>query len=341
MKLEPITRITPPSASTGVSTTPDGRVFLVLARIDGSEGPQVVEAVGDIFVPYPDADWNTAAPNADAAERFVRINAQRIGPDGSLWLVDVGAPGFGNAPLPGGPKLVQVDVTSNRVARTYPLEAFTEAQSFVDDVRFHDSRAYLTDAGARAIIVLDLETGSGRRVLAGHESTTAQRPMTAEGDTLLADGAPVYIHADQLEVSPDGSTLYFQPCTGPLYRVPTRLLDDDSTTEEEIAAAVELFAETGSTGGTAIAADGTIYVSDTDASTISTIAADGSMSVIAESPALSWVDAMWLDANGDLWLPAAQLHRMSPFNDGRSKVRQPVEVFTIPVGTTPPPTDHR
>jgi sugar lactone lactonase YvrE len=320
---------------------PDGRVFLVLARIDGSDGPQVVEAVDDGFVPYPDADWNTASSDTAAALRFVRINAQRVGPDGFLWLVDVGAPGFGNAPLPGGPKLVQVDVTINRVTRTYPLEAFTEAQSFIDDVRFHGSRAYLTDAGAGAIIVLDLETGSGRRVLAGHESTTAQRPMTAEGNTLLADGEPVYIHADQLEVSPDGSMLHFQPCTGPLYRVPTGLLDDPTSTEEEIAAAVELFAETGSTGGTAIAADGTIYLSDTDASTIAAIAADGSVSVIAESPALSWVDAMWLDANGDLWLPAAQLHRMSPFNDGRSTVREPAEVFTIPVGTTPPPTDHR
>ena len=341
MKLEPITRITPPSASTGVSTTPDGRVFLVLARIDGSDGPQVVEAVDDTFVPYPDGDWNTASPDVEAAERFVRINAQRIGPDGALWLVDVGAPGFGNAPLPGGPKLVKVDVTSNQVARTYPLAAFTEGKSFIDDVRFHGNRAYLTDAGAGAIIVLDLETGSGRRLLAGHESTTAQRPMTAEGSTLLADREPVYIHADQLEVSPDGSTLYFQPCTGPLYRVPTRLLDDDSTTEEEIAAAVELFASTGSTGGTAISADGTIYLSDTDASTILAVAPDGTVTVIAESSALSWVDAMWLDANGDLWLPAAQLHRMSPFNNGTSKVREPVEIFTIPVGTTPPPTDHR
>jgi hypothetical protein len=34
------------------------------------------------------------------------------------------------------------------------------------------------------------------------------------------DGKPVYIHADQLEISPDGRWLYYH--SGPLYRIETR-----------------------------------------------------------------------------------------------------------------------
>lgn len=82
----------------------DGRRFLVLARLDGSAGPQVVEWKDGRFAPYPDAAWNGWTKGDDPAKAFVRVNAQRIGPDGALWLVDTGAPGIGNPVLPGGPR---------------------------------------------------------------------------------------------------------------------------------------------------------------------------------------------------------------------------------------------
>lgn len=42
--------------STGVSTTPDGRLFILYARIDGSTGPQIVEWKDNNSVPYPDEE---------------------------------------------------------------------------------------------------------------------------------------------------------------------------------------------------------------------------------------------------------------------------------------------
>jgi len=49
---------------------------------------------------------------------------------------------------------------------------------------------------------------------------------------------------------------------------------------------------------------------------------------------------MWIDAAGDLWMPAAQLNRMAPFQGGASKVDFPVHVYTLPIGQTPPRSDH-
>ena len=106
-----------------VSTTPEGRLFILYARVDGSTGPQVAEwHNGSDPTPYPNAEWNSYASGKDPATHLVRTNSQRIGPDGALWLVDTGSPGFGEPViLPEGPKLVQVNLTTNTVARIYNL----------------------------------------------------------------------------------------------------------------------------------------------------------------------------------------------------------------------------
>lgn len=55
------TGLTLETPSTGVSTTPDGRLFLVYARVDGSTGPQVVEwnFSDNTTSPFPNAEWNS------------------------------------------------------------------------------------------------------------------------------------------------------------------------------------------------------------------------------------------------------------------------------------------
>jgi sugar lactone lactonase YvrE len=91
-------------------------------------------------------------------------------------------------------------------------------------------------------------------------------------------------------------------------------------------------------GATAIAVDGTLFVSDTDTQRILRIAPDGTVSSLIEEPRLLRVDAMWIDATGRLWMPAAQTNRLALFRGGTSRVRYPVEVFTLQVGAEPPPT---
>ena len=154
----------------GVSTTPDGRIFLLYARVDGSSGPQVVEYFADdnSTSPIPNEEWNSFTEDKDPTTHLIRTNSQRIGPDGALWLVDVGSPSFG-APviLPDGPKLVQFNLTTNEVQRVYLVGNATRVNSLLDDVRFNplSNKAHLTDAGSPGIIVLDLDTGVAVRVL--------------------------------------------------------------------------------------------------------------------------------------------------------------------------------
>lgn len=325
---------------TGFATTPAGRTFLAFSRIDGSAGPQVVEWRKGGTAPYPDASWNSPIDRSTPARSFVNVNALRTGADGALWVVDIGASGLDGPKLANGPKLVRIDLATDKVSRVYPLDGLTKADSRLDDVRFHGPLAYITDAGSPGVIVLDLVTGIGRRVLDGDPSLTARRPFTAEDHVLRRDGTPVTIHDDQLEVSPDGKFIYYQPANGPMSRVATRYIDDAKLTTQQLVKHISTFAQPEPIGGTAMGADGTIFCSDTKARQIIAIDPDGHSRVLIADPRLVWVNAMWLDDAGFLYLPATQLNRMAPFNGGVSKLDRPITVYRINVGVKPPASDH-
>lgn len=121
----------------GVSLTTDGRLFLVYSYIDGSSGPQVVEynQTTNTSTPYPNAQWNSYKKGDDPGNYFVGVNAQRIGPDGQLWVVDKGATAIGQPVLlPNGPKVVVVDVNTNNVSRVYPLGNVSTVKSFIGEL---------------------------------------------------------------------------------------------------------------------------------------------------------------------------------------------------------------
>ncbi|KAK2615078.1 hypothetical protein N8I77_001854 [Diaporthe amygdali] len=341
----------------GVSTTEDGRLFVLYARVDGTQAqglPEVVEWVNGTGVPYPDARWNSyAGPDSDSdpATTFVRVNSQRIDRDGNLWLVDTGSPGFGTPViLPEGPKLVVVDTHADEVKRVYPMGNVTLSKSLLDDIRFDatGSRAYLTDAGAGgALIVLDLDSGRAVRLLEGDLSVGAFTPTSGEGKLMYSStGEAQYIYADQLEVSPDGKWFYYQPASGGMSRIETQFLDQafynsSMASLSVLSQYVEPYALTPSTGGTAIDAEGNIYVSDTDRQAIEKVYPNGTRTMLVQDERLLWIDAMWVDNQKRLWLPAAQLNRGVPFQtDGQSKIVKPLHVYTIDIGVGPSPIDH-
>lgn len=331
-QLEPVVRSD--LVFNGVAATKDSRLFLPFQRQEKDKGIEVAEIVGGKPKAYPDETWNSWVTGKDAANAFVGVNALRIGPDGDLWVVDRGVTGLGETPVAGGPKVVQIDVKANKVRRVYSLQSAAGGKSFVDDIRFNGRRAYLTDAGRPGLIVLDLDSGATRRLLEFDSSTTASRPLLAEGKELSdPHGKPVVVNADQLEVSPDGKMLYFQPCSGPMYRIDTAFLDDPAA--KDLPAHVKFFTGTPSTGGTAMDADGNLYSSDTDKSQILKVTPDGKVTTLIRDPRLVWVDAMWIDDQGNLLLPAAQLNRTAAFNAGKSTIQFPTVVYKLAIGAKP------
>jgi hypothetical protein len=108
----------------------------------------------------------------------------------------------------GGPKLVRIDLKTNKVAQVIRFDEKVAPQgSYLNDVRFTpDGRhAYLTDAGAKgALVVVDLQNGSARRVLDGHPSTQPEKNVVVkiDGQELRRpDGRGVEFAADSIALS--------------------------------------------------------------------------------------------------------------------------------------------
>ena len=330
--------------SQGFSISPEGRIFFQLTTFDGSSGPGLVErqANGSLS-PYPNEQWNSWKSGVDPTTAFVSVAAQRVGPDGQLWVIDNGYATDGV--LADGVKVVTFDLTTNQVTRIYPFGNLTHSDSLLDDIRFNGRVAYLTDAGAAAIIALDLDTGRGRRLLQNQPSTYGYMPTSGEGYLMRnSSGGFNFIHADQLEVSPDGKNLHFQTTAGGMSVVPTKYLNaalyDDSITDTELAKHVEPFAATLCSGSTATDAKGNIYISDTNRLNILKISTNGTTSVFLHDPRLVWIDGMWLDGQKRLWLPAAQFNRAPEWHNGTNLIQKPIRIYTIDVEEGPAAIDH-
>ena len=101
-----------------------------------------------------------------ADDHFVCVQSVAAGPDGGPWVLDPAAPGSDEV-LPGGPKLVRVDLATDEVTKVIPFGRDVAPQgSYLNDVRFgpDGETAHVTDSGLRgAIIVVDLEAGTAFR----------------------------------------------------------------------------------------------------------------------------------------------------------------------------------
>ena len=338
----------------GVTTSPGGRMFVSHPQVEGP-GAQVSEYKNGAFAPYPDLAYNLWKPDGDRTKTLMKVNSLRVGVDGDLWVVDAGGTRVGGKALPGAAKIVRIDLATNTIRRTYsPPAGLMREYSYFNDIRFNGKFAYISDcAGLNpAIMVLDTETGEFRRVLENHPLTIARFKMYSEGrQIILADPIPAWwggmttdkmVNIDQLEVSPDGAWLYFQPIGGPLARVRTRLLDDPSIGRDELYNSVEKLNDTWTAAGTAIDAAGTIYMSQVNTRSVMAIAPDGKVTTLISDPRLRWVDAMWIDKDGFLYMPAAQLDKTSANLAGApAQIEYPVHVWKMQLGQKPAPNDHR
>ncbi len=325
----------------GMAVAPDGTTFFIFTGGD-KPGMRVAKQGADgVRHAFPDASWNNWKPGDDATHAFVHTNAVRIGPDGDLWLVDSGSVGPGHPTIKGAARVFRYDPKTDTLLHEYSLSAGVVDGSFIDDIRFNGKHAYLTDAGKAALLVLDLDSGEVRRVLADHPSTQEQVPILADHHGVFdGKGVAHTVQVDQLEVTPDGAYLYYQPLSGPMSRIGTQWLDDASLTPEQLASHVEPWLDTPSTGGTAIDANGNLYLSDSNNQRILKITPEKKISTLVADTRLNWPDAMWLDAKGNLFIPATQTSLTPGFNHGKMAVKYPILMLRMHVDGVPAKNDH-
>ncbi len=318
----------------GVTLTANGRMFASMPRWPGFEQtPALVEVMKDgSLVPYPGGAWNEWKPGDSGTDSFVGVNAVNCFDGVTIWAVDQGTVPGHDAFMPGAGKFVQIDTRTNKIVRKYEFgtDVLPPGAAF-NDIRIYGNYAYLTDSGAGAIVVVNLKTGDGLRRLAGHTSTTMQRAGIARDNVPMVhpDGKPHTVHADQLEISPDGEWFYYQTAEGPLYRVPTRVLRDRSISEADVRQAVEYVYDTPTLGGTAIDSKGNLFMAEASRPCISVLLPNGDVRVLIEDENLWGGDGLFITADRYLYIPISQSVNLQLVRGpgGKSLVTYPFKIW--------------
>jgi sugar lactone lactonase YvrE len=321
---------------TGISVSKRGRLFVNFPRWSDRYRNAVVEVgPNGKEKAFPDESWNQWDTKAETAgTHFVCVQSVVVDDTDALWVLDPAAPLLGPI-VPGGPKLVRIDLQTNQVTRVIPFGPdVAKMNTYLNDVRFDNPRhtAYITDSGMGAIIVLDLESGRARRVLEGDRSVKAEPgvEIVVDGKALKVAGKPPQLNADSIALSPDGNYLYYKPLTGVnLYRIKTEILRDASAPPEKVSAAVENLGQVFPTDGFWMDAKGDLYLSDVTHDAVARRTADGKIEQIAKDARLQWPDTFSQGPDGTIYISASHINDSPTFNQGKSTRKLPYGVFTF------------
>jgi sugar lactone lactonase YvrE len=324
----------------GIGVSAKGRVFATAPSSNVRSRFSMVEVdpkTGAV-TPYPDAAWNNFSEQGDSRSEWISVQALWVDESDHLWALDSSLSKIDQERLP--PKLVEFDLSANRVIRQYDFKGVVSAKDALNDVRIdtvHDY-AYLTNAGNKgSLVVLDLRTGKARQVLAGDRSTFAdpsQHLMIGNEAALRPDGAAVAVQADGIALSPDAQWLYYRPLTDHDYwRVPTAALRDPKLSDAELAKKVEYLGNSVLSGGLIMDSRGTVYAGDLEHRTVVALTLTPhkklrSRIFVRDPSKLSWADGFAISggylyiADSHLWEVAFKndLPRSGPFTIFKAKI---------------------
>ena len=297
---------------TGLAVSKEGRLFVNYPRWSESVPISAAELVDGKPVPYPNTTINDWRPGKDPAKHLVCVQALFIDAKNRLWILDPANPGFKGV-VPGGPKLLEVNLTTNQVVRTYRFNREIALQnSYLNDVRVDTQRefAYITDSGDGALIVLNLSTGDVRRLLGNHPSTAAEEVLlTIGGKPWLLNGIQPRIHADGIAYDAGADKVYYQALTGrTMYRISGAALRQVDLSEKKIAAKVERVGETGASDGLIAGPGGYVYISALEHDAIFRTSPQGRVETVVQDERIAWPDSFSFGPDGKLYFTTSRIH---------------------------------
>lgn len=294
----------------------------------------VVEYKNNSLAPFPTKEL--ADTNSVSTLKLDSVLGIRSDADGIIWMLDNG--------MRSGitPKLVGWDTKSEKLHRVIYLPTpITPTDAFVNDFAVDTRRnhVFISDpAGGRnaALIVVNLDSGTTRRVLEGHSS------VIPENVDLVIDQVAVQIKdksgklvRPHIGVNPitedlNNEWVYFGPMHGhSLYRIKADDLANDKLDEKTLASRVQRYSDKPISDGMTIDKDNNIYLGDLAANAIGIISTDRQYRRLAESPELSWVDSLSFGPAGRLYAVVNRLHQSATLNGGVAKSKPPYYLVQV------------
>ncbi len=320
---------------TGITVSKSSRLFVNYPRWSDKYANAVVEIMPDGSTKsYPDADWNKWDLKPESAgKHFVCVQSVVADDRDALWVVDAAAPLLATV-VPGGAKLVKINLTTNLVERTIVFgPEIAKPDSYMNDVRIDNSRnfAFLTDSGAGGIVVVDLSSGNAWRRLDDNPSVMMEKgtQIVINGKPVIGvNGKPPSFNSDGIALSAYGDYLYYQALTAQtLYRIRTDVLRDRNSSALKVASAVERVGKTFPADGLWMDKNGTLYLSNLQKNGVSRLTSDHQTALVLSDPRLQWPDTFSEGPDGALYISASHIHEAPTYNNGKSVRKLPYGVF--------------
>ncbi|RYD24314.1 MAG: hypothetical protein EOP88_00710 [Verrucomicrobiaceae bacterium] len=328
----------PTQQVTGVGVSQSsGRIFVNFPYWSADHTISVAEIKDGKPVPFPDEAWN--AKEGDAAKRFVCVQSVIVDDTDRLWVLDTGSP-MQKGVVKGGAKLVQIDLKTDRIARTIPIgDDAAPEKSYLNDIRVDTKggHAFITESGIGSIIVVNLESGKATRFLANHPSTKAET-----GTELFVDGirpidpatrgTPTF-HADGIALDVSKGVLYYHALTGhSLYQIRTSVLTEADASDKSVAAAVSKVGDTDAPDGMLESPDGVLLAAFEKNAVVRVNPDTAKATTIVEDKKLQWPDTLAWGPDQWLYITTSQIHRTPKYNGGQNKLEEPFRVYRLKVG---------
>jgi sugar lactone lactonase YvrE len=311
-----------------IAVSDDGRVFFTL-HPEGAPPLSVVELRDGKPVAWP--------PDLPAELAYQSVLSIRIDRQGRLWALDNARHGFGT------PRILAFDLATGALAyrHDFPRSAAGRGSHLNDfQVSPDGTHVYIADASILrhdpVLLVLDVESGTSRRLLSGHESVVPQRyTPVVQGRRMALFGGLFAIRpgVDSIALDRAGEWLYFAPVMNEhLYRVRTADLLDATLAPDAIAARVERYAPKTPSDGITTDLDGNVYLTDADESAIVRLDTDRSLTTLLKEERLRWPDGAGFGPDGWLYFTCSALHQVIGRGAEQIRAGAPYQIFRFRPG---------
>lgn len=290
---------------TGVSVSEKGKIFANFPRWSEDVNYSVVEVKNkNKSVPYPNASWNSWKPGDQVVDSaFVSVQSVVASKD-KLYVLDTRNPLWKG--VVDAPRIFVFDLKTNALSAIYILSEDTyKPNSYVNDLRVDEANGniYMTDSNEAGLIVYNMKTNNGRRVLDQHFSTTA------ELDHLMIDGekwGPTPVHSDGIALDKANDMLYFHALKGySLYSVPGKLLREG--TLAEIEENTKKIANTPAPDGMIFDKNGNLYLADLENHSIVYLTPAHQIKTLIQDQTVGWADTFSIYKD-DLYFTNSKIH---------------------------------
>jgi sugar lactone lactonase YvrE len=307
-----------------VAVSASGQVFFTVHPEARPQGNKLLQYVDGASVPFPDSQ--------SQQDLFDTVLGVVIDRQNRLWTIDHGKHGLRP------PRLLAFDLDSGDVVHDRKFTSqLAPTGSFLQDLQVSpDGRTVvIADASilgkSPALIVYNIETSTARRVLDGHESVSSEKfVIRNHGEEMKYAGGLATLRGGVDGIAINEQWLYFGALSGSaLYRISLELLIDPSSSDADLAAAVERISDKPLSDGLSIDTSGSVLITDVEHGAVFRVTENRQLETLLRSRRIRWADALSYGPDGWLYIADSALGDVILKSPDHIKSRGPFKIFRV------------